>query len=84
MADDKNQSHPKWREIKELHQEWKDTWFGVEFGLSPNQGIDHHPGEDIHIQWVEDAVTVAKTLGEDDGWDKSPWEDLLGDLITIE
>ncbi len=26
-------------EIKQLHQEWKDTWFGVEFGLSPS-GFD--------------------------------------------
>jgi hypothetical protein len=82
-ADDKNQSHPKWREIKELHQEWKDTWFGAEFGLSPNQGIDHHAGEDMHIQWVEDAVTVAKTLGEEDGWDKSPWEALLTELVGM-
>jgi hypothetical protein len=84
MADDKSQSHPRWREIKELHQEWKDTWFGVEFGLTPNQGIDHHPGEDIHIQWVEDAVTVAQALGEEDGWSKSPWESLLADLIKID
>ena len=83
MADDKNQSHPRWREIKELHREWKDTWFGLEFGLTGNQGVKRHPDEDMHIQWVEDAVSVAKALGEEDGWDKSPWEQLLGELIEI-
>jgi hypothetical protein len=83
MADDKNQSHPRWREIKELHQEWKDTWFGLEFGLTGNQGVKRHPEEDVHIQWIEDAVNVAKALGEEDGWDKSPWQALLGELIEM-
>jgi hypothetical protein len=84
MADDKSQSHPKWRQIKELHQEWKDTWFGAEFGLTGNQEIKLHPDDDIHIQWVEDAVAVAKTLGEEDGWDKSPWEALLSELVEMD
>jgi hypothetical protein len=84
MADDKSQSHPRWREIKERHQEWKDTWFGLEFGLTGNQGVKRHPDEDIHIQWVEDAVSVAKTLGEEDGWEKSPWEALLGQLVEMD
>jgi hypothetical protein len=84
MADDKSQSHPRWRGIKELHQEWKDTWFGLEFGLTGNQGVKRHPDEDMHIQWVEDAVLVAKTLGEDDGWDKSPWEGLLQELVKMD
>ena len=83
MADDKSQSHPRWRQIKELHQEWKDTWFGLEFGVMGDQGAHRAPGEDMHIQWVEDAVTVAKNLGEEDGWDHSPWEDLLEDLIEM-
>jgi hypothetical protein len=84
MANDKSQSHPRWREIKELHQEWKDTWFGLEFGLTGNQGVKRHPGEDMHIQWVEDAVSVAKLLGEEDGWGKSPWEQLLDELVEID
>jgi hypothetical protein len=83
LADDKNQSHPRWREIKELHQEWKDTWFGLEFGLTGNQGVKRDPDEDMHIQWVEDAISVAKELGEEDGWDKSPWEELLGELVRM-
>ena len=84
ISDDKNQSHPRWRAIKELHQEWKDTWFGIEFGLRGSQGAPYSPGEDVHIQWVEDAVAVAKTLGEEDGWEKSPWEGLLAQLIEME
>ncbi len=83
MADDKSQSHPRWKEIKELHQEWKDTWFGLDFGIMQDQGASYDPREDMHIQWVEDAVTVAKNLGEEDGWDHSPWEALLDDLITM-
>jgi hypothetical protein len=83
MADDKSQSHPRWREIKELHQEWKDTWFGLEFGLTGNQGVKRDPDEDMHIQWVEDAIAVAKQLGEEDGWDKSPWTELLGELVEM-
>jgi hypothetical protein len=83
MADDKSQSHPRWHEIKELHQEWKDTWFGLEFGLTGNQVVKRDPGEDVHIQWVEDAIAVAKALGEEDGWGKSPWEELLGELVEM-
>jgi len=33
MADDKDRSHPRWKEIKETHEIWKDIWFGTEFGL---------------------------------------------------
>ena len=83
MADDKNQSHPRWKQIKELHQEWKDTWFGFEFGLTGSQGSPRTPAEDMHIQWVEDAVAVAKNLGEEDGWDRSPWEELLSELVRM-
>jgi hypothetical protein len=84
MADDKSQSHPRWREIKELHQEWKDTWFGLEFGLTGNQGVKRHPDENVHIQWVEDAIAVAKTLGEEDGWSESPWQELLQELVNMQ
>jgi hypothetical protein len=82
-ADDRNQAHPRWHEIKELHQIWKDTWFGVEFGWTGPAG-HLEPLEDVRIQWVENAVAVAARLGEEDGWDKSPWEALLVDLIEME
>jgi hypothetical protein len=84
MADDKDQAHPRWKEIKELHQVWKDTWFGLEMGVVGPQGARHDPLEDVHIQRVEDAVTVAVRIGEDDGWAKSPWEALLDELIDME
>jgi len=80
MADDKDQSHPRWRELKELHQVWKDTWFGVEFAGHAHENVI----EDVKIQWTEDAVAVAKALGEEDGWDRSPWEALLVELIGID
>jgi hypothetical protein len=48
------------------------------------QGAKHDPLEDVHIQRVEDAVTVAVRIGEDDGWAKSPWEALLDELIDME
>ena len=82
-ANDKSQSHPRWRAIHELHQEWKDTWLGVEMGFFPHGG-PHTPLEDIHIRWIEDAAQVAQTLGEEDGWDHSPWEELLQQLIDME
>lgn len=82
MSDDKNQSHPRWHQIKELHEEWKDTLFGAEFGLT-QAGVPHTPGEDIHFQWVENAVLVAKTLGQEHGRDSS-WTHLLEDLVQVE
>jgi hypothetical protein len=83
QAADRNQSHPRWREVKELHQIWKDAWFGTEFGTLGAAGhLD--PMEEIRIQWVEDAVAVAVKLGEEDGWEHSPWEPLLQELIRME
>jgi hypothetical protein len=35
----------------------------------------------VRIQWVENAVAVAKRLGEEDGWENSPWESLLVEMI---
>jgi hypothetical protein len=89
MADDKNQKHPRWAQLKERHQMWKDEWFALDFGLAdglPGSGTHHlvgkpEPLEDVRIEWVENAVAVAKRLGEEDGWENSPWEGLLNDLI---
>ena len=89
MADDKSHTHPRWEQLKERHQIWKDEWFAFDFGVAdamPGSGTHHRVGkaepiEDVRIQWVEDAVAVAKRLGEDDGWKNSPWEALLTELI---
>jgi hypothetical protein len=90
MANDKNQKHPRWEQLKERHQMWKDEWFAVDFGLAdalPGSGTHHlvgraEPLEDVRIEWVENAVAVAKRLGEEDGWENSPWEGLLTELIN--
>ncbi len=84
LAGDKSQSHPRWREVKELHKEWHDAWFGLAMGTITPQGSKFTPREDIHILWVEDAVAVAEKIGEEDGWENSPWEALLDELIGME
>jgi hypothetical protein len=77
-SNEKSASHPRWKEIKESHQIWKDTWFGAEFGLMmPQSSI----GDDVRVQWTESAAEVVRTLAEDDGWGTSHWEDLLVELI---
>ena len=89
MANDKNQKHPRWEQLKERHQLWKDEWFAFDFGVAdavPGSGTHHlvgkaEPLEDVRIEWVENAVAVAKRIGEEDGWENAPWEKLLTDLI---
>jgi hypothetical protein len=91
MADDHNQAHPRWEQLKERLQIWKDDWFAFDFGVGdalPGSGSHHVVGkatpiEDVRIEWVQGAVAVAKRLGEDDGWENSPWESLLTDLIDV-
>ena len=90
MADDKRHKHPRWEQLKERHQIWKDDWFAFDFGVAdatPLSGTRHvvgkpEPIEDVRIQWVENAVAVAKRLGEEDGWENSPWEALLAEMIS--
>jgi hypothetical protein len=87
MAKDKHQSHPLWREVKEAHQVWKDVWFGLEFGIADvrSEVVGRpEPLEDVKIEWTEDAVGVARRLGDEDGWDHAPWEALLVELIGME
>jgi hypothetical protein len=83
LAGDKDLSHPRWREIKEAHQLWKDVWFGLEFGQSGVAG-KKEPIHDIEIEWTVDAVTVATAVADADGWDHVPWEALLSELIAME
>ena len=82
-AADRDQRHPRWREVKELHRIWKDAWFGAEFGSTGPSG-HLQAREEIRIQWVEDAIDVAAKLGEEDGWQSSPWESLLQELLRME
>jgi len=67
--------------IKEKHQLWKDTIFGAEFGAIPGDGVG--PGQDAEIQWVDDAVAVAKAEAERTEWKSVPWEDLLKEMLAV-
>jgi hypothetical protein len=61
MADDRNSKHPRWEQLKERHQMWKDEWFALEFGVAdavPGSGTrgvvgKAEPLEDVRIEWVE-------------------------------
>ena len=67
--------------LKERHTLWKDTIFGAEFGAMVRDGIG--PGEDAEIQWVDDAVAVAKAEAASSGWEAVPWETLLKELLAV-
>lgn len=67
--------------LKEVHQLWKDSWFGAEFGIAVRDGVG--PGRDIELQWVDDAVVVAKGVAKESGWAAVPWEDLLTELLAV-
>ena len=70
---------PEWHKIKEVHELWKDVVFGVKFADNLYRQEKAEPIKDVEIQWVEDAVNVAKIVGEQLGWEHAPWEDLLVD-----
>jgi len=67
--------------LKEAHTLWRDSWFGAEFGVMKRDGVG--PGHDIEIQWVDDALRIAKSVAEEKGWASVPWEDLLTGLLAI-
>jgi hypothetical protein len=66
---------------KETYTLYQDTLFGTDVGLQSHDGVG--PGEDVELQWVDDAIAVAKAEGERAGWDSVPWEDLLKEMLTI-
>jgi hypothetical protein len=67
--------------LKETHLLWKDTIFGAEFGVKVVDKVG--PGQDAEIQWVDDAVTVAKDEADRSGWESVPWEDLLKEMLAV-
>jgi len=84
VAGDKEFPHPEWHKIKELHELWKDLVFGVKFADNLYRQEKAEPVKDVEIEWVEDAVNVAKIVGEQLGWEHALWKDLLLDLIKME
>jgi len=76
--------HPRWQAIKEAHAIWRDMFRAAEYAVI-TEGVGRpEPLKDIEIEWVEDAVGVAKIVGEAAGWDQAPWEHLLVELIEME
>jgi hypothetical protein len=80
--------------LKEIHNEWKDVWLGLEFGSEVEAGKGQvaqevkgdqkiGPGEDIELLWVEEATDVAKSAADKSGWDSVPWEELLQEVLRI-
>jgi len=83
-ADDKERSHPWWAELRERLHAWREESSALGFGIVGPQGTERHPIVDFRVRQVEAAVDVAVRLGEEDGWDHSPWETLLDELIDME
>ena len=61
------------KHLEELRKLEKDSIFGAEFGS----------GEDVEIQWADDAAAIAKEEGERVGWGSVPWEDLLKEMLAV-
>ncbi len=84
VAADRDLPHPRWREIKEVHAIWRDMFRGAGYSAM-TEGVGRpEPLKDIEFEWVDDAVEVAKLVGETDGWGHAPWESLLVELIDME
>ncbi len=67
--------------LKEKHQLWKDTIFGAEFGAMVKDRVG--PGQDAEVQWVDDAVAVAREQATAGGWESVKWEDLLKEMLAV-
>jgi hypothetical protein len=68
-------------DLKETYKLWQDTVFGADFGIARKDGVG--PGQDVEIQWVDDALAVAKADAERSGWAAVPWEDLLKEMLSV-
>ena len=71
------------KHLEEIRKLEKDSIFGAEFGVMRVGGTGVGPGEDVEIQWVDDAVAMAKAEGQRAGWDSAPWEDLLKEMLAV-
>jgi hypothetical protein len=71
------------KHLEELRKLEKDSVFGAEFGVMRVGGSGVGPGEDVEIQWADDAVAIAKSEGERVGWEMVPWENLLKEMLAV-
>lgn len=84
VAGDHDLPHPRWHEIKEAHAVLRDMFRGAEYSAMTLGVGRPQPPKDVETEWVEDAVEVAKLVGEADGWEHARWESLLVELIEME
>jgi hypothetical protein len=68
-------------DLKETYKLWQDTVFGADFGIARKDGVG--PGQDVEIQWVDDALAVAKAEADRSGWASVPWEELLNEMLSV-
>jgi hypothetical protein len=68
-------------DLKETYKLWQDTVFGADFGIARKDGVG--PGQDVELQWVDDALAVAKAEAERSGWASVPWENLLKEMLSV-
>jgi len=76
-----SQEHKVRERLHEEHKLWKDTIFGAEFGMMIGDHVG--PGQDAEIQWVDDAVAMAKSVAASSNWSAVPWEELLKGMLAI-
>jgi hypothetical protein len=83
MAERSSDSHLSHfvKHLEEIRKLEKDTVFGAEFGVMRVGGVG--PGQDAEIEWVDDAVAIARTEAQRTGWDSVPWEDLLKQMLVV-
>jgi hypothetical protein len=79
-ASNKSDSHPRWKEVKDVHKIWKETLFDAEWGLTTRHSSI---GDEVRTGWIQSATDVIRYSGEDDGWQNSHWEELLVELINL-
>ena len=60
MAHDKNQKHPRWAQLKERHQIWKDDWAAFDFGVISRCRRASSGAQSSHPQVVRGLVSRAK------------------------
>lgn len=71
-------------ELREIYHLWKDSIFGIGFGVNVDVGDGEGPLNDVLIQWVDASVDIAEKTAAKIGWEKVEWEMILQELIAME
>ena len=68
------------KRLRAVLHEGHDALWAVKMGTR----VTHDPILDVEIEWVDDAMAVAKQAAAKSGWPSVPWEPLLEELIAME